>query len=167
MKSICLSIALLFCFSSAVEGQSLNEFQWKSRLVLLFTPDPGDPLFEEQVRLLYLQREAFEERDVKFMWITPDGKFENTGRFLDESFARQYYERFDPRQYEFTMILVGMDGNEKFRATNRLTPASVLVEMIDGMPMRQREILQGYGNKSMSGKDPSNQNRPASTRRSF
>ena len=167
MKTILLTLVTLFGMSSIATAQSLNEFQWKTRLVVLFTPEPGDALFEEQVRLLYTQREGFEERDVIFMFVTPDGKFENTGRFLDESFSRQYYDKFNPRPYEFTMVLVGLDGNEKFRAANRLTPASVLLEMIDGMPMRRQEILQGTGTKSTTGEDPANQNQPAGTRRDF
>lgn len=166
MKTLLIALLLSLGTSLTVTAQSLNQFQWKSRLVILFTPEPTDPMFEEQVRLLYSAEDDFQTRDVKFVFVTPEGKFENTGRFLDESFSRQYYEKFDPRQYEFTMILVGLDGNEKFRATNRLTPPSVLVEMIDGMPMRQREILEGYGNESLR-KENDNYNRPSSTRRDF
>lgn len=134
-------------------GQSLNNYLWKSRLVLLFTPAPDDPMFERQVRLLQEQVDALEERNVVFIFITPDGKFENTGRFLAEADARKFYDKFGAAQYHFEMILVGLDGTEKFRAKNRITPPSVLLELIDGMPMRRRELLQGYGNQSKIGGD--------------
>ena len=166
MKPFLMMLALWFAASTLATAQSLNQFQWKSRLVLLFTPDPGDPMFEEQARLLRTQNEAFQERDAVFMFITPEGKFENTGIFLDESMSRQYYERFSPNQYEFTMILVGYDGEEKYRAANRLTPPSVLINLIDNMPMRRRELLQGDGNESFRN-DWDNTSVPTSTRRDY
>ena len=43
---------------------------------------------------------------------------------------------------------MGLDGEEKFRARNAVTPVSVILELIDGMPMRQQEVIQGYGNES-------------------
>lgn len=165
MKPLLLSLVILFGMSGLATSQSLNEFEWKSRLVILFTPEPGDPLFSEQVRLLYTQNDEFLERDVKFLFITPDGNHENTGRFLDESLSRQYYEKFAPKRYEFTLVLIGLDGNEKFRATNRLTPPSILTNMIDGMPMRQRELLEGRGNKSLIGEEENTV--PAGKRRDF
>jgi hypothetical protein len=148
MKALLLTILLFFTLPVFMDAQSLNEYRWKSRLVLLFTPSPSDPMFERQVKLLYEQTEALEERNLVFMFITPDGKFENTGRFLAEADARKLYQKFNAERYHFEMILVGLDGYEKFRAINRITPPSVLFSLIDGMPMRQRELLQGYGTKS-------------------
>ena len=49
--------------------------------------------------------------------------------------------------FQVELVLVGMDGDEKYRAKNVITPVSVLLELIDGMPMRRRELRQGYGNK--------------------
>ncbi|NJC28211.1 DUF4174 domain-containing protein [Neolewinella antarctica] len=164
MKTLLITLALLFGTTTVTTAQSLNEFQWKSRLVILFTPDPGDPLFQEQMRLLYGQHEEFQTRRVTFISVTPGGKFENTGRFLNESFSEQYYEKFSPNQYEFTMVLVGLDSNEKYRAANRLTPASVLLSLIDGMPIRERELLQGTGVKSLID-DNKQQTIPAGKRR--
>ncbi len=159
-----LTLLLLCLTFTMTTAQSLNNYLWKSRLVLLFTPEPADPLFERQVRLLYGQRDAFEERDVLFIFIAPDGKHENTGRFLQEADARKYYEKFGVAQYQFELILVGLDGTEKFRARNRITPPSVLLHLIDEMPMRKRELLQGYGNRSNVG-DPDP--RPVKKRRKY
>lgn len=156
MKALLLSLTFIFCFSTAVEAQSLNSYRWKSRLVLLFTPAPDDPMFERQVRLLHSQNEEFEDRNVVFMFITPDGKFENTGRFLKQAAAQKMYQKFGAEQFQFEMVLVGLDGHEKFRAENRITPPSVLMNLIDGMPMRASE-LRGRGNRSQvknTGKRP-------------
>ena len=151
MKALLLVCALTFCFSANTEAQSLNSFRWKSRLVLLFTPTPEDNMFERQVQLLYGQHDEFEDRNVVFMFITPQGKFENTGRFLKEASARKMYRKFGAEQFQFEMVLVGLDGHEKFRAENRITPPSVLLNLIDEMPMRAREI-RGRGNRSRVGK---------------
>ena len=53
------------------------------------------------------------------------------------------------------LLLVGLDGEEKYRAKNTLTPVSILLELIDGMPMRQQEIREGFGNESQIGREES------------
>jgi len=148
MKPLLITLILLFTAPTMMSAQFLNAYQWKSRLVLLFTPSPEDPLFLKQMSLLAEESERFEERNVVFIPITPNGKYENTGRFPDESTSRQYYQHFSPNENLFEMVVVGLDGTEKLRARNTVTPPSILFELIDGMPMRQQEILQGYGNKS-------------------
>ena len=132
----------------AATAQSINDYQWRARLILVFTPDISDPLFIEQYWLLQKASEELDERMVKILLITPDGKQENTGIFLQESASEYYYDRFSVEPYQLELILVGLDGHEKFRAENAVTPPSVLLELIDSMPMRQREIRQGYDNKS-------------------
>lgn len=148
MKTLTLSLFFFFTLPVCMEAQSLNEYRWKSRLVLLFTPSPDDPMFERQIQLLSQQTEALEERNLVFLFITPDGKFENTGRFLPEAAAEKFYKKFGPEQYRFEMVLVGLDGYEKFRAVDKITPPSVLISLIDGMPMRRRELLEEHGTKS-------------------
>jgi len=151
MKALILTIAALFSFTTLATAQSLSEFRWKSRPVLMFTPSPDDPNFQRQVALFADAAEELAEREIKVIFITPDGKFENTGRFLDEATSRRYYEMFSVAQYQFEMVLVGYDGYEKFRAKNRVTPPSIITNLIDGMPMRKRELLQGYNNESTVG----------------
>ncbi|MEL7163247.1 MAG: DUF4174 domain-containing protein, partial [Bacteroidota bacterium] len=73
--------------------------------------------------------------------------------FLEASLAKQYYDHFSPQDGIFELILVGLDGTEKFRARNMITPPSVLINLIDGMPMRRRELLEGQSNKSKIAND--------------
>ena len=148
MKALLVTFALLFALPTDADAQFLNEFRWKSRLVVVFAPSADDPLFIRQLQLLHGQREEFEKRNVVFLMVTPDGNHENTGLFLDESACKQYYDYFGAAQYQLELALVGLDGTEKFRAKNRVTAPSVLLQAIDGMPMRKRELLQGTSNKS-------------------
>lgn len=147
MKPLLLSLALLFITPAMMDAQFLNTYQWKSRLVLLFTPSPDNTLFLQQMSLLAEQSEAFEERDVLFITITPNGEHENTGRFPDESLARQYYQHFNPPKTQFELIVVGLDSGEKLRVSNRLTSPTVILELIDGMPMRRQQMRQADGKK--------------------
>jgi len=123
-----------------MEAQSLDQYRWKSRLVLLFTPSPDNPMFERQVKLLSEQAEALEERKLVLLFITPNGKFEHNDRFLKKAVVSKLYDKFDANQDQFELILVGLDGYDKFRAVNQITPPSVLNSLIDGMPMRQQEL---------------------------
>ncbi|TXF88293.1 DUF4174 domain-containing protein [Neolewinella aurantiaca] len=147
MKALLFFTLLTLCSSVPLDAQSLNSYRWKSRVVLLFTPTPEDPVFQRQVELLYGQVDELEERNVVFMFITPDGKFENTGRFLDQAASQKMYQKFGAEEFQVELVLVGLDGHEKFRARNRITPPSVLMNLIDTMPMRAAEI-RGKGNRS-------------------
>ena len=148
MKSLLLASALAALLPLTVSGQSLEAYRWQARLVIIFTPDIDDPMFMEQYSLLKSASEELDERMVQIMLVTPNGDHENTGIFLQESASEYYYDYFSALPNQLELVLVGLDGTEKFRAKNAVTPPSVLLELIDSMPMRQRELLQGYQNKS-------------------
>ncbi|MEM9260502.1 MAG: DUF4174 domain-containing protein, partial [Bacteroidota bacterium] len=89
---------------------------------------------------------AFEERNVVFLRITPEGKSENSEVFMDKATATQYYEHFKPQPGQFELILVGLDGTEKLRRKNTITPPKLITDLIDTMPMRQQEMRRKGGN---------------------
>ncbi|WP_116127799.1 DUF4174 domain-containing protein [Lewinella sp. IMCC34183] len=150
-----LPLLLLLALPVATAAQSLNEFRWKSRLVILFTPAVDDPLFLQQRALLGEANDALRERRVTILMVTPEGDHSNSTLFLGESASEYFYEQFSAQPYQFELSLVGLDGEEKYRAKNEVTPVSVLTEMIDAMPMRQRRLKQGLGNKSsINAKEP-------------
>lgn len=141
-------LALFMLLPLTGQTQSLEDFLWRSRLIVVFTPTAEDPLFIEQYRLLMDAVEPLRERQVQVILVTPGGDLENSGIFLQEAESDYYYDYFSAKPYQLELSLVGFDGNEKFRAKNSVTPVSVLTELIDSMPMRQRELRRGYGNKS-------------------
>ena len=143
-----LPLALLLMLPLAAAAQSLDDYRWQSRLLFVFTPTVDDPLFVEQYTLLKEANDALQQRRLKIMLVTPNGERSNTGIFLSESNSQYYYDYFSVEPFQLEVILVGLDGTEKFRAKNTVTPVSVLLQLIDEMPMRQREIIQGYGNDS-------------------
>jgi len=100
------------------------------------------------MKLFQESREEFEERNVVFIMVTPEGKHENTDLFLDQEASKQYYDYFGVEAFQLEVILIGLDSGEKLRAINRITAPSVILTAIDQMPMRRREILRGKRNKS-------------------
>ncbi len=151
------ALALFMALPFTLSAQSLNEFRWQSRVIVLFSPSLDDPLFLQQYALLKDASDALRERKIVVVMVTPQGVHENTGIFLKESSSEYFYQRFSAQPYQLELSLVGLDGTEKFRAKNTVTPVSVLLELVDGMPMRQREIelRHGLGNRSqISSKDP-------------
>ncbi|NJB86635.1 hypothetical protein GGR26_002412 [Lewinella marina] len=150
-----LALCLLFFLSLSVTAQSLPEYRWTSRVLVLFAPDLDDPLFLKQRALLADASEELRERDVVVLMATPQGDHENTGLFMPESSSEYFYDYFGAEPYQLELALVGLDGSEKFRAKNQVTPVSVLLRLIDSMPLRARELRRGYGNKtSINAKDP-------------
>lgn len=159
MKTL-LPLLLMLGLPVAASAQSLNDFQWKSRLVILFTPDIDDPLFQRQRAMLTQATDELRERQVEILMVTPGGTHENMSLFLSESSSAYFYDEFSARPDQFEMALVGLDGDEKYRAKNEVTPVSVLIELIDSMPMRRRELKQGYGNESRTTERKPRQVRP-------
>jgi hypothetical protein len=143
-----LAVLFFFALPFLMPAQSLNQYQWKARPLLVFTPGPDDPLFVEQMQLLGAAKEELDERQITIILITPEGEHENTGLFTEQSKSEFFYDYFSVQPYQLETILVGLDGTEKYRVRNAVTPVSVWMDLVDSMPMRQRQIRQGYGNKS-------------------
>lgn len=119
-----MTIALLSVFSllGPVTAESLDPYLWNSRPIVIFAAE-GDPLIDRQLARFKAERAALIERDnVLILETRPDAAL--TQRFRPDG---------------FTVILVGKDGAEKFRATEVIAP-EVLLGLIDTMPMRRREM---------------------------
>lgn len=109
-------------FLSAGPGDTLKSFGWQARPIIVFA-DAGDPRLERQKALFEAARVELLDRDNVVL--------------IDTNPRSALRDRFRPDG--FTVILVGLDGGEKFRATDAVDPAS-LSALIDTMPMRRREL---------------------------
>lgn len=107
----------------ASAGEPLAQHRWESRPILIFAPSEDDPRLIEQLARFEAASADLAERDNVVIVDTTPG-----------SDLRQ---RFAPG--EFTVVLVGLDGGEKFRAESVVEPAE-LNALIDAMPMRRREL---------------------------
>ena len=150
----CLLLICSLLLTLNLLGQGLDRFVGRQRLLLLFTPSLTHETFESQLLLLENHNEALAERLVGAqeavdlvlsLRLTPDGAYQASGNLLDEARAEWYYQYFgvDPRL--FTVILVGLDGTEKFRSVGLPITANELFYLIDRMPMRQAELRRRGG----------------------
>lgn len=111
-----------------VDAPSLKAFKWEHRPIVIFA-DEDDPRLEKQLDLLEAAEPDLVDRDNVIV--------------LDTGPDSPLRERFSPG--EFTVILVGLDGGEKFRRNGVVAPGE-LNALIDTMPMRRNQMRTKGGN---------------------
>ena len=105
--------------------ETLDQYRWSHRPVLLFAPSEHDKAYRLQMKILDAAESGLAERDVLVLSDILDvgrGKLRKTFQ-IDG----------------FEIILIGKDGGVKLRSK---TPISVedLFSVIDAMPMRRQEM---------------------------
>jgi hypothetical protein len=118
----------------------------KTRPLLIFYPSPAgsnsdteDPRLTQQLKLLPPGDESnpeLKERQVILYLLPFDMHFDDR---LSPRQAAQARRRFHIAPTDFTVILLGKDGDEKFRSSKPV-PWEQLRGLIDAMPMRQQEM---------------------------
>lgn len=154
MKTIAATLLLFLLLPTFAVAQPINEFQWKNRVIVLFTPELENELFEQQYLLLKQRVDEMVDRRLITIMVNPDGDFENSTLFVRKAQADWYYSHFNARPFQFELVLVGLDGNVKYRARNVVTPPEKLFQLIDEMPMRRRELRQAYQNTGSENTEP-------------
>ncbi|CCN68628.1 DUF4174 domain-containing protein [Vibrio nigripulchritudo] len=136
-----LPLLALIAFSASVASYPAYEPSWTHRSILYFAP--SEDKYVRQFLYETLTNEcALKERDVVTLVMTHDGFTEPSWLKLEFDVAKlaKIY-RIDEKEH--TAILIGKDGEEKYR-WGKETDWSFINELIDSMPMRQREMrLQG------------------------
>lgn len=122
MKLIIISILSIINFSSAKNPQFRDY-----REVIIFAPDKQNELLKEQLAINSRDPKGLKERDLKI----------TMKRWSSEQAST--YRRWKAKPGEFTLILVGKDGGEKYRSTKPVT-LEKLYSIIDVMPMRRSEM---------------------------
>lgn len=142
-KFILFGCSLLF--ASSLASQELSDYRWKNRLVLLFAPNLESSQLQRQLALFTTDTAALEERRMCLLQLIPGGSQKVDGAFIHTNNATHYYEQFRVDPTRFTIILVGLDGTEKFRSIDKLVSPSQIYGIIDQMPMRAAELRRGGG----------------------
>jgi hypothetical protein len=105
--------------------ETLKTYLWKKRPLLLFAPSARDKLYQEQLTRLHKDT-AWKERDV--VVLTSD----------TPTTAIRLREKFEISPSPFTAVLIGKDGEEKWRTTQNFTVTD-LAQRIEAMPMGRDE----------------------------
>ena len=135
------SLLLAASMPPATTGSDLmSKFMWKRRLVLIFGDTMNGSVAEQSDDLHAAHAEA-ERRDLTILTIVggivSDSK--QAGGLPPADALRRRFRVGD--QTPFTVILVGKDGQEKLRESKPVA-AGTLFDLIDSMPMRQREARE-------------------------
>ena len=109
-------------------GTAPADFQWKSRVVVVFADTPDDPAFVEQMRMLERRPAALIDRDVV---VIADS---------DPSAGSSWRMTLHPRG--FSLVLIDKDGQVKQR---KPSPWDVreITRAIDKFPLRRQEMRRG------------------------
>jgi hypothetical protein len=127
MKKSYLSIPLFFVvvvfMTSTGDGKNgvdLGEYQWKHRLLLLFTQSLHGPGYLELKEDLFKQRGEVSDRDLLIFHIPESGEAKLGDSPLSEGSGDYLREKFSIDTGTFTVLLIGKDGGVKLRRTGRV-----------------------------------------------
>ncbi|MDZ7762064.1 MAG: DUF4174 domain-containing protein [Desulfovermiculus sp.] len=144
MKAIFVAVLLLGLTAGWATwswSMDLQEYRWKNRLLLVFSPSDTDQTYLELQQALGRAEDRLQDRDMVVFHLFPSGRGKVDGACLSEKEVRSLFQRFDVSDHPLTVILIGKDGGEKARQVGRFDLQAVF-DRIDAMPMRQREMRQ-------------------------
>ncbi|AUC15758.1 hypothetical protein BTO06_11625 [Tenacibaculum sp. SZ-18] len=126
----------------------LPEYEWKNRVVLIIT-NGNSSLRKQQLYELHSSLREFEERKLAFFEIQPQRyrrislklKTENQDNWI---YSEQPYEKYKSKKSKFKVLLIGLDGGIKNKRTKKIFTQKELFSIIDGMPMRRRELKRNH-----------------------
>lgn len=134
-----MRIVTFFCvFSSFFSfGQNMGNHLWKHRVLLIYSVDEKSKEFENQLTILREHKEKLLDRKIVVYRFTEKRysfNFENKWKN-----SEILYSKFNPKNEPFRVILIGLDGEIKLEQPTILSTEK-LFAIIDGMPIRKREI---------------------------
>lgn len=124
-------------------GQDLNDFKWKNRILIVKTLKSDSEKFDDQLNELKNSNEEFNERKLVLFTMKKDdfslidfttGESGYSGK-VSESISKNILNQSSG----FEIILIGLDGGIKLRQGEILLKED-LFRIIDAMPMRKNEM---------------------------
>jgi hypothetical protein len=116
--------------------RGLKAYQWQNRVLVLLVPTRQHPAFHSQQKLFEGQKAAFADRDLVLLEAIGDQPVQMKE---GAETAASLRERYRVAPDEFTLLLLGKDGGEKFRSAAPVPPEKIY-GIIDAMPMRKSEM---------------------------
>ena len=124
-------------FTLASSGQDLKNHQWKNRVLLIFSNEKNADNYNEQIKLLSEVKEELLERKIEVYSTT---KTEFIPNFKGNwKISNHLFKKYVSISKDFQVILIGLDGGIKLKE-DRVLSMEKLFSIIDGMPMRRREL---------------------------
>jgi hypothetical protein len=149
MRKLILMALLTTLPAAAQPSHPINTLRDRNRVLIIFSSESGDPLFQKQLELLKPHNAEMAERDLVTIpvlgtWRTADSDLRAKSAIFTNNREQSYLrERYKIKPESFTVILLGKDGGEKLR-THEPIPFDKLAQTIDSMPMRQQEMQKPH-----------------------
>ncbi len=122
-----------------VSSFSLDRWKWEKRLLVISAPGVDDPRLMEQLDALDASRSGFVERDMLLVTLLDDTNSQAADQRLTSEEVGQAREQLGILPGDFAVRLIGKDGGVNL-SQGTFVPMEEVYALIDGMPMRQREM---------------------------
>lgn len=133
-----LLISLILAHTSQATESSLEKYRGQNRPLLVFAPDEQHPAYQQTLEAVNDNRSGFIDRDMILISVFADAGMADD-KPLSGSAAQSLYQRHEIEPGEFRILLIGKDGGVKLRSAETADMDEIF-RLIDGMPMRQREM---------------------------
>ncbi|MDZ5084396.1 MULTISPECIES: DUF4174 domain-containing protein [Mycobacteriaceae] len=130
--------------SGTAVAAELGDYRWEHRPLLLFAPANSDPRLVETLSRIDANRCDVLDRDMVVGVVVGEGTSTLDGQVIDTQQTQQLMGRYGVGDTDFTVVLIGKDGGEKWRV-NDVPSLRTVFAVIDGMPMRNREMAADPG----------------------
>ena len=105
-------------------SQSLSEYQWENRLIIVFTESDTSEEFQNQIEILNEDQNGLKDRKLKVLHAVP-GKHQtvlpNNSGWQDSNLYEKKKSKTD-----FEVILIGLDGGVKLRQTEPIWDRKII-----------------------------------------
>ncbi|BBZ19961.1 hypothetical protein MGAD_42960 [Mycolicibacterium gadium] len=125
--------------SATAVADELGDYRWERRPLLVFAPTDSDPRLVETLGRIEARRCDFVSRDMVLGLVVTEGNSTLDGQAINADESQRLGDRHAIGENAFSVVLIGKDGGEKLRV-NEVPDLSVIYAVIDGMPMRGREM---------------------------
>ena len=142
----CMLLLMVGMMVSVASGKGehqvdLSSHQGKNRLLMLFAPSEDAPIYQSFKEQLQRRAQEVRDRDVVTLHLFESGEGRLDVLPLHKEQVLSSRKRFSIDKGQCTVILIGKDGEVKFREELPIDLSDVFA-VIDAMPMRQREIRE-------------------------
>lgn len=140
-----LALVLIVLVSSIALGSAtavadeLGDYRWERRPLLVFAPTDSDPRLVEALGRIEASRCDFVSRAMVLGLVVTEGTSTLDGQVMNVDESQRLRDRYSIGENAFSVLLIGKDGGEKLRV-NEVPDLSAIYDLIDGMPMRSREM---------------------------
>lgn len=145
LKALILYGFVMVLSTGAVEAQEsmkvadLGQYQWKNRLLIIFSPSPEVPAYQALSQELDGDSSGVQERDLLVFHVLEEGPSLLGTQSIDMAAAQDLRQRFGIARGDFVVVLIGKDGTVKLKREGLMALTDIFA-LIDSMPMRQREM---------------------------